>query len=58
MRLVDIGYEPAFGARPLKRAILKSCRIRSPRRSSPAATRTAATVKVDVKGDEFVFTKT
>ena len=24
MRLVDIGYEPAFGARPLKRAILKA----------------------------------
>ena len=24
MRLVDIGYEPAFGARPLKRAIVKA----------------------------------
>ena len=56
-RLVDLGYEPAFGARPLKRAILK--RLQDPlaeeilRGGYPPG----SIVKVDVSGDEFVFAR-
>ena len=35
------GYDPAYGARPLKRVIQKGCRIRSPKRSFPAISSTA-----------------
>jgi ATP-dependent Clp protease ATP-binding subunit ClpB len=56
-KLVDLGYEPAFGARPLKRAILK--KLQDPlaeeilRGEHPPAT----IVKVDLNGDDFVFAK-
>jgi ATP-dependent Clp protease ATP-binding subunit ClpB len=56
-KLVDLGYEPAFGARPLRRAILK--KLQDPlaeeilRGGYPAA----SAVKVDCVGDDFVFAK-
>lgn len=56
-KLVDLGYEPAFGARPLRRAILK--KLQDPlaeeilRGGYPAE----SAVKVDWVGDDFVFTK-
>ena len=39
--LAQTGYDPVYGARPLKRVIQRRCRIRSPSRSSPARSRTA-----------------
>ena len=55
--LVELGYEPAFGARPLKRAILK--KLQDPLAEQILANGYApgSVVKVDVKGDEFVFAK-
>jgi ATP-dependent Clp protease ATP-binding subunit ClpB len=56
-KLVDLGYEPAFGARPLRRAILK--KLQDPlaeeilRGGYPAE----SAVRVDWVGDDFVFTK-
>ena len=52
------GYDPAFGARPLKRAILKKLQDPLAEEILAGGYATGATVKVDVKGDEFVFTKT
>jgi ATP-dependent Clp protease ATP-binding subunit ClpB len=56
-RLVEIGYEPAFGARPLKRAILKA--IQDPLAEEILAGRypPGSVLLVDTKGDDFVFTK-
>ena len=56
-QLVELGYEPAFGARPLKRAILK--KLQDPLAEQILANGYApgSVVKVDVKGDEFVFAK-
>ena len=39
--LANKGYDPAYGARPLKRVIQKRCRTRWPSRSWPARSRTA-----------------
>ena len=56
-RLVELGYEPAFGARPLKRAILK--RLQDPlaeeilRGGYPPG----SVVNVTLAGEEFVFAK-
>jgi ATP-dependent Clp protease ATP-binding subunit ClpB len=56
-QLVELGYEPAFGARPLKRAILK--KLQDPLAEEILASGYApgAVVEVDVKNEEFVFTK-
>jgi len=54
--LVDLGYEPAFGARPLKRAILKKVQDPLAERSSPG-TRGRGVVNVDLNGETFTFTK-
>jgi ATP-dependent Clp protease ATP-binding subunit ClpB len=56
--LVEIGYEPAFGARPLKRAILK--KLQDPLAEEILAGGYAAggTVKVELQGETFTFTKT
>jgi ATP-dependent Clp protease ATP-binding subunit ClpB len=56
-KLVDLGYEPAYGARPLKRAILK--RVQDPLAEELLAGGfpPGSTVRVDVAGDEFVFKK-
>ena len=56
-RLVELGYEPAFGARPLKRAILK--RLQDPlaeeilRGGYPPG----SVVNVTLVGDEFAFSR-
>ncbi len=55
--LVELGYEPAFGARPLKRAILKNLQDPLAEALLSKGYADGTTVKVDVKGDEFVFEK-
>jgi ATP-dependent Clp protease ATP-binding subunit ClpB len=57
MRLVDIGYEPAFGARPLKRAILKAVQDPLAEELLSGGYPNGATVKVDVEGDGFKFVR-
>ena len=56
-QLVDLGYEPAFGARPLKRAILKKLQDPLAEEILAGGYTTGSVVEVDVKGDEFVFSK-
>jgi ATP-dependent Clp protease ATP-binding subunit ClpB len=58
MRLVDIGYEPAFGARPLKRAIVKAVQDPLAEELLAGGYPQGSTVKCDVDGDEgFKFIK-
>ena len=57
MRLVDIGYEPAFGARPLKRAILKGVQDPLAEELLSGGYPNGSTVHVDVEGDGFKFVK-
>jgi ATP-dependent Clp protease ATP-binding subunit ClpB len=57
MRLVDIGYEPAFGARPLKRAILKAVQDPLAEELLAGGYPNGATVRVDVEGEGFKFVK-
>ncbi len=56
-QLVEQGYEPAFGARPLKRAILK--RLQDPLAEEILAGGygPGSVIKVDVKGEDFTFVK-
>ena len=59
MRLVDIGYEPAFGARPLKRAIVKAIQDPLAEELLAGGYTNGSTVKCDVQGDDgFRFVKT
>ncbi len=68
MSLVELGYEPAFGARPLRRAILKRLQDPLAEQILAGGYASGSVVKVDVKGtprsgdkpdtsDEFVFEK-
>jgi ATP-dependent Clp protease ATP-binding subunit ClpB len=54
-KLVELGYEPALGARPLKRAILKH--VQDPLAESLLGNKypEGTTIPVDVDGDKFVF---
>jgi ATP-dependent Clp protease ATP-binding subunit ClpB len=56
-KLVELGYEPAFGARPLRRAILKKLQDPLAEEILRGGYSTGAVVKVDLSGDEFVFAK-
>ncbi|HXX68829.1 MAG TPA: AAA family ATPase [Polyangiaceae bacterium] len=56
-KLVELGYEPAFGARPLKRAILKKLQDPLAEEILRGAHESPAVVKVDVDGNDFVFSK-
>ena len=56
-KLVDIGYEPAFGARPLKRAILKKLQDPLAEEILRGSYGSGGVVRVDTKDDEFVFAK-
>jgi ATP-dependent Clp protease ATP-binding subunit ClpB len=56
-KLVDIGYEPAFGARPLKRAILKKLQDPLAEEILHGGYPPGSVVKVDVNGDDFAFGK-
>jgi len=57
LRLVDLGYEPAFGARPLRRAILKELQDPLAEEILRGGYPPGSIVKVELKGDEFVFAK-
>jgi ATP-dependent Clp protease ATP-binding subunit ClpB len=56
-QLVEVGYEPAFGARPLKRAILKN--IQDPLAEQILAGNYApgSVVVVDCANETFTFAK-
>ena len=57
MRLVEQGYEPAFGARPLKRAILKGLQDPLAEELLAGGFGNGSTIKVTVVGDAFHFAK-
>jgi ATP-dependent Clp protease ATP-binding subunit ClpB len=57
MRLVEIGYEPAFGARPLKRAIVKAVQDPLAEELLTGGYRNGSTVRCDVEGEGFKFVK-
>ncbi len=56
-RLVDLGYEPGFGARPLRRAILREIQDPLAEEILKGGYAPGTTVQVDVTGEEFVFSK-
>ncbi len=56
-RLVDLGYEPAFGARPLKRVILKNLQDPLAEEVLRGGYAAGDVVRVDVDGERFVFAK-
>ncbi|MGA2447985.1 MAG: AAA family ATPase [Polyangiaceae bacterium] len=56
-KLVDLGYEPAFGARPLKRAILKSIQDPLAEEILRGGYPPGSVVNVTLTGEEFVFAK-
>jgi ATP-dependent Clp protease ATP-binding subunit ClpB len=55
--LVDLGYEPAFGARPLKRAILKKLQDPLAEEILAGGHLGGGVLKVDLSGETFTFTK-
>ncbi|MFO0666744.1 MAG: AAA family ATPase [Polyangiaceae bacterium] len=57
MQLVELGYEPAFGARPLKRAILKNLQDPLAEEILAGGYAPGSTVRVDVKNETFTFEK-
>jgi ATP-dependent Clp protease ATP-binding subunit ClpB len=57
-KLVELGYEPAFGARPLKRAILKNVQDPLAEEILHGAYAPGSVVKVELSsGDDFAFSK-
>jgi ATP-dependent Clp protease ATP-binding subunit ClpB len=56
-RLVELGYEPAFGARPLKRAILKKLQDPLAEEILRGGYPPGSVVKVDASGDDFSFAR-
>ncbi len=56
-RLVELGYEPSMGARPLKRAILKELQNPLAETILAGGYTGGQTVKVDCEGEDFTFTK-
>jgi ATP-dependent Clp protease ATP-binding subunit ClpB len=56
-KLVELGYEPAFGARPLKRAILKMLQDPLAEEILRGGYAPGGVVKVDLAGDDFAFAK-
>jgi ATP-dependent Clp protease ATP-binding subunit ClpB len=57
MKLVELSYEPAFGARPLKRAILKKLQDPLAEEILAGGYGSGSVIKVDAPGEEFTFTK-
>jgi ATP-dependent Clp protease ATP-binding subunit ClpB len=53
--LVRIGYDPTYGARPLKRAIQKEVETPLARRLVAAEVRDGQTVRVDVRDNQLLF---
>ncbi len=56
-KLVELGYEPAFGARPLKRALLKQVQDPLAEEILRGGYPPGSIVKVALDGDAFVFAK-
>jgi ATP-dependent Clp protease ATP-binding subunit ClpB len=56
-RLVQLGYEPSLGARPLKRAILRELQNPLAETILSGGYAGGQTVGVDVKDETFTFTK-
>ena len=56
-KLVELGYEPAFGARPLKRAILKKLQDPLAEEILRGGYPPGSIVKVGEAGDDFAFAK-
>jgi ATP-dependent Clp protease ATP-binding subunit ClpB len=57
MNLVELGYEPAFGARPLRRAILKQLQDPLAEQILAGGYTPGSVIKVDVKDEAFTFEK-
>lgn len=56
-RIVELGYEPAFGARPLKRVILKNLQDPMAQAMLEGGYGAGDTIQVGVADDEFTFQK-
>jgi ATP-dependent Clp protease ATP-binding subunit ClpB len=56
-KLVELGYDPPFGARPLRRAILKKLQDPLAEEILRGGYTAASVVSVDWVGDDFVFAK-
>jgi ATP-dependent Clp protease ATP-binding subunit ClpC len=56
-RLIDLGYEPAFGARPLKRVLVRELQDPLAEALLRGEFEAGETITVDSKGDSFVFAK-
>lgn len=54
-KLVTLGYEPAFGARPLKRAILKHLQDPLAEEILSGGYASGDSVRVAINGDRFIF---
>ena len=54
-RLIHVGYEPAFGARPLKRAIQKEIETPLARKLVAGEVHDGQTVRIDEKNREMTF---
>lgn len=57
-RIVELGYDPAFGARPLRRAILREVQDPLAEHLLSGAYRSGDVIRVVVRGDEFTFDRT
>lgn len=56
--IVELGYEPAFGARPLKRVILKKLQDPMAQAMLEGGYSAGDTIRVGLEGEEFTFDKT
>jgi ATP-dependent Clp protease ATP-binding subunit ClpB len=57
-RLVELGYEPSLGARPLKRAILRELQNPLAEAILSGGYTAGQVLRVDVEGEKFTFSKT
>jgi len=55
-RLIELGYDPALGARPLRRAVQREIEDKLSEKIVRGELPSASHVDVDLVGDEFVFT--
>ena len=54
-RLIEVGYDPAYGARPLKRAIQKELETPLARKLVAGEIRDGQKVRIDVRSGAMVF---
>ncbi len=55
-RLMELGFEPSLGARPLRRAVQREIEDRISEQILEGVLKNSSHIKVDYKGGEFVFT--